>query len=156
MNPAAPAQKPRRSYQKSGYYTAKGKASRRDDRHIDRRKTEDRNLLRDREAFKKICGRKNYGLKRRKQWENVERLQRVLDRVDPTVFARSSLVNKRRNVIMSMTMDYLTLVKAHQDALNKAFEGLPDAKVNDDPMAKLRRRIKRQSQQNDGPREGLL
>jgi len=145
---AAPQQKPPRSYQLSGYYKAKGAALRDGTGQIDRRKTEDRQLLRDREAFRKACRGKNYSIKRRELWQIAERLKRILNRIDPIIFARSSLINKRRNVVMPMALDYLRVVTAYQDAITKAFDGLPDTKPSDDPMERLRRKLKRQSRQS--------
>jgi hypothetical protein len=118
-------QKARRGYQLSGYYKVKGAALRDGSGQIDRRKTEDRQLLRDREAFRKACGPRGFTFRRKKLWSIAERYQRVLNRVDPTVFGRASLVNKRRMVVMGLAMDYSRLVANYQDAIKAAFDELP-------------------------------
>jgi hypothetical protein len=134
--------------QTHGFYTAKKRAMQATRGEVDARTTEGKEVLADRKAFKDQCGRKNYRLKRRKLWQIAERLQRVLNRLDPIIFTRSSLINKRRNVVMPMALDYVRIVTAYGEAINKAFDGLPDTKPTADPMDKLRRKVKRQTRQN--------
>lgn len=110
--------------QTHGFLTAKRRALKANKRKVDGRTSEGRQLIRDRARFRRRCGSVAFDLEREKRWEAVERMQRVLNRVDPTILALPSLVNKRTRNVMAIAIDYKNLVMAHGDTLDKAFEGL--------------------------------
>ena len=137
---------PKRRYKRQihGYYKAKAAASRSDKTRLDARYRADRAILRDRAAYQRICGRGGYTLRRREQWLICERLRRVLNKVEPRVFAQESLVNARRHIVMPLALDYVSLVSRYESALAKAFDGLPDGKREVDPMTRLQRQADRE------------
>jgi hypothetical protein len=126
-----------------GYYKAKAAATRTDKTRLDARYRADKAILRDRAAFQRICGRGGYTLRRREQWLICERLRRVLNKVEPRVFAQESLVNARRHIVMPLAMDYVSLVARYESALAKAFDGLGYEKREVDPMTRLQRQADR-------------
>ena len=126
-----------------GYYKAKAAATRADKTRLDARYRADKAILRDRAAYQRICGRGGYTLRRREQWHICERLRRVLNKVEPRVFAQESLVNARRHIVMPLALDYVSLVSRYESALAKAFDGLPDGKREIDPMIRLQRQADR-------------
>lgn len=128
---------------KHGYYKAKAAATRTDKTRLDARYRADKAILRDRAAFQRICGRGGYTLRRREQWLICERLRRVLNKVEPRVFAQESLVNARRHIVMPLAMDYVSLVARYESALAKAFDGLGYEKREVDPMTRLQRQADR-------------
>jgi hypothetical protein len=129
---------------KHGYYAAKAAATRTDKTRLDARYRADKAILRDRRAaYQRICGRSGYTLRRREQWLICERLRRVLNKVEPRVFAQESLVNARRHIVMPLAMDYVSLVARYESALAKAFDGLPDGKREVDAMTRLQRAAER-------------
>jgi hypothetical protein len=121
MSEAPTQQKTHRKHQMAGYYTAKRAALRADGSRVDARYRKNKEILADRAAFKRLCGRTGYTVKRRELWKIVEKFKRVLNAVEPVVFARPSLVNKRYKIIMPLCMDYVDIVGKYQDALVKAF-----------------------------------
>jgi hypothetical protein len=138
-----------------GYYKAKAAASRAVGTRLDGRFRMDKAILEDRAQFKRLCGRKLFTLKRKLLWQNVEKYKRILNAVEPVVFARPSLVNRRRNIIMPMCMDYVALVGRYQDAIMKVFDGLPaDGKPELDPLTRLQRAAGREERRNKKRQEG--
>lgn len=133
----------RQRHQMTGYYTAKRKALRPDHTRLDRRKRTDRQIVKDRQDFKRLCGRKGYTLRRRELWRIVEKFKRVMNAVEPIIFARESLVNKRRKIIMPLAIDYVSLVRQYRDSIKDAFDGLPERR-EPDLWEKMQRDLRRE------------
>lgn len=141
-------------HQMTGYYKAKKGGLRGGKGRLDRRRRTDRQLLQDRADFKRLCGRKNYGLRRREAWKIVEKFKRVLNAVEPVVFGLESLVNKRSRVIMPLAIDYMRLVNSLQDAIRQAFDGLPDTRPGPDIFQQIERARKREAKAKANGKDG--